>query len=63
MSFAQDMLEDLDRLAHGETTRTPAQIIALWALPRVEASCHVHPHHDDSVEWLEALYRLEDPRV
>lgn len=56
-----NMERELVLLAHGKKTHTLPEVIADWALEFVRADLPAPAHHDE-LQWLEKLYRLEDPR-
>lgn len=52
-----DMLKDLQDLAAGKPTQSPTELLAAWAVSRVQAGVR-----DRELDELERLYRLEDTR-
>ena len=52
-----NILSELRKLAKGKPTKAPVEIIALLAIPRVQAGIR-----NLEVEELERLYSLEDTR-
>jgi len=54
-----NLITEARRLANGKRTRIPPEVIGQWAVDNV---AQTETPKGDSVRWLEALYRLEDPR-
>ncbi len=65
MSYRRlDMVKELRKLAQGKPTAVHVDRLAMWALEHLSAE--VQPRRsrrdrDDSVQWLENLYRLDAP--
>jgi hypothetical protein len=67
-----DMLAELKRMARGKDPTVPARDVARWAVDWVNAGLEgggavagdgaVAAGRDDAVDFLDRLYRLEDPR-
>ncbi|MGA2674180.1 MAG: hypothetical protein ABSE99_13240 [Terracidiphilus sp.] len=59
-----DMLAELKRMAHGKDPTVPARDVARWAVEWVNAGLDSNgaARRDDAVDFLDRLYRLEDPR-
>jgi len=51
---------ELRKLAKGKKTRVSAQTLAICLLPEVAAA---KPKAGDEVQFLDRLFRLEDPRA
>lgn len=62
MSFRKyNVYEELEKLAKGKRTKTHPQMIAALVLGSLERP-EPKPKKREDVDFLERLYRLEDPR-
>jgi hypothetical protein len=57
-----DLTKELRLIARGKPAHLPVDIIACWTLEYLRTIPELSAPKGDELEFLEAMYRLEDPR-
>jgi hypothetical protein len=57
-----NLTEELRLIAHGKPAHLPVDIIAGWALDYLRTIPELSAPKGDELEFLDAMYCLEDPR-